>query len=558
MRDALNTFSPPTLFSLRLHFYRSVLIGEREEKRIHVLHNNVKAFTSMSDLARGKKAKSESHNPNGDDDNIAKLLQLAEIFPDKPIDELKTSLDDAAGDLELTVSLVLSGSDSVHREQLTKDVQPKVTTDNGTNPVEDNLLELYSMFPDIDTRVITSYYNSEGNSLYNTICDLLSYEMLSVEDKGEQQLLEERLAELRTKQSTKNSWSLFREHVSLILKYTQVDERTARQYYYKHFFHPIPTIVAIIHEQKRVKAIDRNVTVNETKTKTKNRAKHNFSRVQSQRGFAYTRGHIPLRYTATATTTSSSSTVKNHHSQTSPVTTKPGNVESKQLYVYSDSDPKLKALRELVRSSPNLSGINPAFLRDALTYYRGDTEKTLDLCCLLAEQNGIKYSFLFDTPDGVGHRLEEHTHSNLTVTTSRPPTPSTPSKGSKHGKTAETLGISKHREAIVSNERQLRDLFNTYKLDFHGYLPQEAESILRLALERWWNEEIMLRERNTIRLNLIEVRFVQPLIVITGRGIHSVGGVSKVRIQVKKLLENEMFVFDERPSFFTVYGKKSY
>ena len=231
MGDALNTFSPPSLFSLRLRFCRSVLIGEREEKRIHVLHNNVKAFTSMSDLARGKKAKSESHNPNGDDDNIAKLLQLAEIFPDKPIDELKTSLDDAAGDLELTISLVLSGSDSVHREQLTKDVQPKVTTDNGTNPVEDNLLELYSMFPDIDTRVITSYYNSEGNSLYKTICDLLSYEMLSVEDKGEQQLLERRLAELRTKQSTKNSWSLFREHVSLILKYTQVDERTARQYY---------------------------------------------------------------------------------------------------------------------------------------------------------------------------------------------------------------------------------------------------------------------------------------------------------------------------------------
>ena len=507
----------------------------------------------MSKLARGKKP-NQGHNPNSDDGNTTKLLQLIEIFPDRPIDLLKTSLDDTAGDLELAISLVLSSSDPIHNEQLTKVGQPQGAgkdNDNNSNGIdssEDKLLELYSMFPDIDTRVIASYYSSEGNSMYNTICDLLSYEMLSVEDKEEQQLLEERLTELRGKRSTKNSWDLLREHVSLILRYTQVDERTARQYYYKHFFHPLPTIVAIIHEQKRVELADGN----ETKTVTKNRAKHNFSRVQSQRGFAYTRGHIPSRYSATATATT---TVRHPHSQTLPTSRKPRDVEPKQLYVYSDNDPKTKALRELVRSSPKLSGINPTFLRDALTYYKGDTEKTLDLCCLLAEQDGIKYSFLLDTPDGAGHSLEEHSHSNLTVVNSRPSTP--PQKGSRHRKSTEILGTSKHHETIA-NDRQLRDLFNTYKLDFHGYLPQEAVSILQIALEKWWDKEITLRERNTIKLNLIEVCCVQPLIVITGRGIHSVGGVSKVRIQVKKLLENELFVFDERPSFFTVYGKKSY
>ena len=102
----------------------------------------------------------------------------------------------------------------------------------------------------------------------------------------------------------------------------------------------------------------------------------------------------------------------------------------------------------------------------------------------------------------------------------------------------------------------VQDTFTNYRADLHGFLPDEAVSIVRECLKKWWAEELILREQKAQRLNQRIVANVKPFTIITGRGIHSVGGVSKVRKKVKYFLENNTFVFLEEPSFFIVEGKK--
>ena len=125
----------------------------------------------------------------------------------------------------------------------------------------------------------------------------------------------------------------------------------------------------------------------------------------------------------------------------------------------------------------------------------------------------------------------------------------------------ETRGASSllnEPKGIREGTQMISRLFETYSLDFHGFLPSTAVELLKKALEIWWGEELSEREMNAKRsITNNKALYVKPLTVITGRGMHSVGGISKVRVQVKKYLTSNNYIFWEEPSFFTIEGKKS-
>lgn len=87
-------------------------------------------------------------------------------------------------------------------------------------------------------------------------------------------------------------------------------------------------------------------------------------------------------------------------------------------------------------------------------------------------------------------------------------------------------------------------------------MPYEAELIAERCLNVWWTKELALREMNGQRLNQIKAINLAPFKIITGRGLHSVGGVSKVRIKVKKFLDTCLYSYTEEASYFIVEGKK--
>jgi len=188
------------------------------------------------------------------------------------------------------------------------------------------------------------------------------------------------------------------------------------------------------------------------------------------------------------------------------------------------------------------------FVTNAIKYYNGCVSQTVNLLILLCSNRCSKFTFINKENSSSGFIETSCWKSNSSI--KRP-----------HGSFVTTIKDKKQEVQPQSHESDidytLNHLFENYKLDFHGLLPSQAVGILSKALRKWWNTELEERELSRKRLNLVNVCCVNPLIIITGRGIHSIGGVSKVRIQVKKFLKNNNYVFDEEPSFFTVYGRRS-
>jgi hypothetical protein len=122
--------------------------------------------------------------------------------------------------------------------------------------------------------------------------------------------------------------------------------------------------------------------------------------------------------------------------------------------------------------------------------------------------------------------------------------------------TSSSMGSSNADDFQLQSER-----YQVYKrtgdLDLHSLRLTTALQVTRRALKEWWDEEIRLREQEG-NLNRYgsEARFVDPIKVITGRGIHSTGGVSVIRRQVQYLLHTSNFIYIESVGHFVVRGHK--
>lgn len=94
-------------------------------------------------------------------------------------------------------------------------------------------------------------------------------------------------------------------------------------------------------------------------------------------------------------------------------------------------------------------------------------------------------------------------------------------------------------------------------LDLHMLPVSAAMSATTQALSSWWEKELNLRiEDGRLDRFGYEAAFVDPLSIVTGRGIHSRGNNSPIRAAVKAHLEREKYVYDELSGSFTVLGKK--
>lgn len=458
----------------------------------------------------------DSHEDVGDDSinnykknlDDTKLYHLIEMFPEKSIDYLSNTLISANDDLELAVSMVISGS-------LTE-TNLETDNDENTHPSEnDDINNLVQMFPNIGPNIIKSYYNSKGNSIQGTTTELLNFELLSVEDIDDQRRVEERIKKLSNELGGK-AWHSFENHINSILKYTRVSYASAKRYYYKNHFNPTITIISIIHQNFECHSYAQN-----NKIPDPNQKRKLAGRVQSKSGFAYIHNN------------SKSNNPKSSESSIE-LEVKPW---SNRKFMYSTTAPEVTELEEIVSSNRDFKSINPVFLTDALKYYNGDVPQTIDLLMFLISNDGSKFTFLTDANDGF-------------MQTSAPQV-KRPLSRNKINTNPNNRGNKE-----PTND-QLSHLFDTFRLDFHGLQPSEAVNILLRGLDIWWKAEIEQRELTLKRLNLVNVCCVQPLLVITGRGIHSLGGISNVRIQVRKTLKNSSYVFDEGPSFFTIYGKRT-
>ncbi|CCF57989.1 hypothetical protein KAFR_0D03410 [Kazachstania africana CBS 2517] len=304
-----------------------------------------------------------------------------------------------------------------------------------------------------------------------------------------------------------NAWHT-KPKLEEIIHFTNVDDSVARKLFFKNSMNVIATIVYIINNKINV-----NLVENKTIAKPVQGQKIG-GRVQFGHGLA----HAAF-----------------------PASTKPNcqpkpysNENVKCNFIYNEQAPEVIELNKMLNENLEIREINPHFLKNCLDYYNGNLTKVLDLAILIIDKKATKLTYnqkkLFE--DGFqiveprkSRRVYNHTNSRLSP--------------------------------VSKNDVQLENkIFETYTLDFHGYLPQQAVSELDKALNIWWDYEMSQRELNSKNLNGTNACCVKSLRVITGRGLHSLNGISKVRQKVQKHIDSLNFVYWEEPSYFIIYGKK--
>lgn len=193
-------------------------------------------------------------------------------------------------------------------------------------------------------------------------------------------------------------------------------------------------------------------------------------------------------------------------------------------------------LDETIDANPALEQLNYAFLQRAFCYFDGDTSKVAEAAAVVLEEPAASVDALLGLP------LTKREKKRSLAETLR----------------AEPLWVSrpKPKPKVAASVEKQRTVEYVGKLDLHGLTVSEAVSKAQGAVSRWWDSELAQREQDgrLERFSKTAV-FVEPLEIITGRGIHSVGP-AKIHPSVVRMLGKAGYAFEELTGRVLVTGRK--
>ena len=94
-----------------------------------------------------------------------------------------------------------------------------------------------------------------------------------------------------------------------------------------------------------------------------------------------------------------------------------------------------------------------------------------------------------------------------------------------------------------------------FRIDFHDTSVQNAVYALREVLEYWWNVEMETRNIHNTRFEFTKIVHVEPFKIITGRGLHSGGGIAKIKNATIKFLTENKYKYEDKTAAILVVGK---
>lgn len=218
------------------------------------------------------------------------------------------------------------------------------------------------------------------------------------------------------------------------------------------------------------------------------------------------------------------------------------------MYVYNESSAEARELNGFVAQNKPLQRLNYAFLKRLLVFFQGDVFKVLETGKRVVDAH--KELFTFDSllkllPEpfkAINPSAAEvlRTGPSREIAQFSLVTPRRNS-GSK-------LQISGRNVAAAARA--------VLKIDLHGYLVKDAVELAEKTVDDWWNAELYYREtEGYIEKYGYKCQFVEPLDVVTGRGIHSAGG-PKIRGAVMKMLTRKGYQYEEVCGRLLVLGRK--
>ncbi|VEU23733.1 DEKNAAC104969 [Brettanomyces naardenensis] len=252
-------------------------------------------------------------------------------------------------------------------------------------------------------------------------------------------------------------------------------------------------------------------------------------------------------------------------------------------YVINAKSDEMKELQTIRRSNSALSRLPDSFFVDAMKFFHGDVDAVAYVASNIAPLAPKRRINLGESAREKPVDLPAKSVPPLPVTVHR-------QSAQRSGKSYPDLLREAQRlrsEAKRSNDRTLRPIYasaasqkqaeafdvlqseqrnsanskliqarRTNQIDFHGLDVNNAINSCKLALSSWWKDEMQARVSNGDNLRSVKALRVEDFRIITGRGLHSAGGVPRIKLAVRKYLKEHQYIFDEEASGMTVTGRR--
>lgn len=206
-------------------------------------------------------------------------------------------------------------------------------------------------------------------------------------------------------------------------------------------------------------------------------------------------------------------------------------------------------LKLCVSAEVSLQCLNYLFLHRCLIYFNNDLVKVLETARLYTEASLERLTYTIND----GFSIPGFIPENLIVLDV--PANAEASLHLQSLAIASTPVTNQKRDSKINSNSTTIGKFSTI-LDLHGYTVAEAVSLANATAAAWWEEEQRLRIENGNLENVgSKAAYVEDLRIITGRGIHSIGG-PKIRGAVIRLFAQNGYIIEEMVGNIIVRGKR--
>lgn len=202
-------------------------------------------------------------------------------------------------------------------------------------------------------------------------------------------------------------------------------------------------------------------------------------------------------------------------------------------------------LNAQVMAEKLLKRLNYAFLERCLRFFKYDLVKVLDAARLFTEAEMELLTFLHDFESRPNYKSLSSFNSNSSHSRNEPW--AVQSRAKAHGSMKENIRPADY----IPNQIN----YSTH-LDLHGYTVGEAVALANKTANAWWLEEQRLNvEQGLMHKVGAKATHLDYLVIVTGRGLHSVGG-PKIKGSVLRLLTQKGYLIQEDVGSIIVMGRK--
>lgn len=247
-------------------------------------------------------------------------------------------------------------------------------------------------------------------------------------------------------------------------------------------------------------------------------------------------------------------------------------------YFYNPSSQEAKELTEFRAGDQLLQNISEDFFRKALVFFKGDYQKVIEVTLWIVENEGLNYFMhknhsIPEKPGSVKANWKQFAQDfekgRPKKVVSNSPGPLTAERYKIMGdvlrakvKAADQDISSKLYRNLLNDadsstmKERIERFYKTANLDLHQLSVRSALSATLTCLEVWWQEELSLRDyEGKYHKYGSRAQFVSPMLIVTGRGIHSAGGVSKIKQNVLSTLNKLGYLYNENVGSFEIIGR---